>query len=302
MTAIWQECITNLTSNERTSGVRSLVFEFVRVWGREYTRQGIAQLWPAARLLDEEREAILQAAVQQDLYEWQTLMLVGPDAQTIVNKLLARRQVQPEDLGPFFVSAPPLIQGQRPAPDWMKENIRSLGQQVIVPLRLGGCGLKEEELARLQLGALTHPFLALAAFDNYRRFFHHPILEELWHLWRHKWPAPLFLAFPGTSVHANLQTLGVPLIRLLHMRRLLDAPSLALSLAHPEAALVPEAILDMFWREGVAYAPEVRLTGGSDRGWRRRWAESTGEGLSCLFMEDALALDLSTPKWPMNMG
>jgi len=294
MVTLWKKLLDGCNVENRCYLAGELVNECTRIYGKEHTRGEIARLWKEQELLEEERESFLSKAVKEHLYEWQTLPTLGQDAQIIVSKLLAREEVRPEDLGQFFLNAPPLVQGSRPYPDWVKEKVQSLGQRVTVPLRLGGCGLNKDELARLELGALTHPFLALAAFHKYRRFFHHPILEELWHMWRHERPSPLFLSFSGTSVHANLQVLSVPLIRLMHMRRLLDTPSLASSLAHPEMALVPEAIMDMFWREDVAYAPEIHLAGGAERGWRRRWAESTGEGLSCLFMEDALALDLST--------
>jgi hypothetical protein len=287
ITSFWVAHLVEIPAAARVEGLKAIVREDVRLFGREKTRTELTDIWRAPGILEEEKEALLEAAVGQHLYEWNTLPSLGPDAQPIAQRLLARGRIRAENLGRFFAGAAPGIKGTQPCPDWLSDRVQSLAQRVNVPLRLGGCGLKPEELARLQLASF-HPILALMAIREYRH------LEEVLRHLSHEWPPLLYLGLAGPGVHPNLQTLGVPLIRLLHMRRLLDTPILASSLANPEATFRPDAFLEMLQADAVTYSPEMRLPAGAERGWRRRWAESTGESLSCLFMEDSLAIDMTT--------
>ena len=88
--------------------------------------------------------------------------------------------------------------------------------------------------------------------------------------------------------------LTFPLLRLLHLRVLLEAPSRASAFSTPEDALIPDVLLWVLGRDAVAYSPELRLNRGAERRWRARWAESTAEAFSVMLLEDALELDLTT--------
>jgi hypothetical protein len=293
MVALWSGVLKSLSAGQRVSGAEALVEEFVRLYGHEKTRDQIALLWQQKDLLEEERETVLAMAIRHGVYDWQTLLTLAPDAQALAEKLLARGRVHARELGLLKPLEAPPIHGTRSSPEWLKESVSSLGQRVLIPLHLAGSGLSPTELARLDLTGL-HPLIALAAIDEYRRLFRHPFIEEMLHTWEREWPIPLHGGLAGAGSGVSTRLLSIPLIRLLHMRRLLDSPSLASALANPAEALVPEVFLHLLQYEGVVYNPEIRLPGGAGRGWRRRWAESSGEAFSCLFLEDTLALDLTT--------
>ena len=78
------------------------------------------------------------------------------------------------------------------------------------------------------------------------------------------------------------------------MRLILETPSLSSSVSRPEDAFAPEVMLYMLRRDEVKYTPALYLMPDAERGWGRRWAESTGEALACLFLMDALPLELTT--------
>ena len=90
------------------------------------------------------------------------------------------------------------------------------------------------------------------------------------------------------------EPMWVPLIRILHWRQLLEVPVMASALARPEDYLVPAVMLNLLDREGVAYFPEIRIAPNSERHWRRRWVESTGEAIAVLFLNEAILLDIPT--------
>jgi hypothetical protein len=109
----------------------------------------------------------------------------------------------------------------------------------------------------------------------------------------------------GTPVTPEVQALvdgaahradwrGLPLIRLLHLRHLLDAPAFNPSQEVHEDGL--RALLHFFARENgvVDYWPEVRMSSAVGRRWRARWAEVMGEAIAIAFLDAALLFDFAT--------
>lgn len=289
----YHDLFADAPASTKALGIGELVKETNRVDGRERTRQQIAALLDSTTLLEQEWEALVEATIKSEVYDWQPLPSLAPEAPATAITLLRRGSLSPRDLGPFFNGEPPQIPGPHKDQDPVVRKFRSLAQRASIPTRLTGAGLKPEEMARLETTWL-HPILSALALDQFRRAFHHPMIEELFHFWAHEWPFPLQIAIQGMNDAQGMPTLGIPLIRLLHMRLLLDTPSLASSVKQPESSFLPEVMLHMLGREGVTYSPQLHLSPNSEKGWRRRWAESTGEALSSLFLEDALALDLTT--------
>ena len=289
---LYRELVADLEAQARAYRVSLLIKELTALRGREQVRQEIAVLLLREQLLEEEMEALVEVSVEQHLFDWQTLPSLSPSAPTIALKLLQRGEISHRELGPFFAQPPPKSSGQRDGP-LIEEKARSLAQRVSIPMRLTGSGLDRVELARLQTTWL-HPVFTAIASGLFRRAFRHPMLEEFFHFWAHEWPLPLALSFSPSGANGNFATLGVPLVRLLHMRLILDAPSLAASVTEPQEAFAPEVMLYLLRNDGVTYTPALHLLPNSERGWRRRWAEATGEALSCLFLMDALPLELTT--------
>ncbi|MGD0650919.1 MAG: hypothetical protein ABSA97_07245 [Verrucomicrobiia bacterium] len=275
----------------RGSALHNAIHKFIAAYGREHTRREVIELWRKGDLSEEEKEEVVECSIGNYLFDWNSLPSLAPEAGDIARTLLKRGSLSVEHLSPTRQAT----HGSTPvtAPDPMVSKVQSLAEWAALPVRLTGSGLQSKELDRLQTTWL-HPVLTALAFERFRRAVRHPMIEELLHMWAHEWPFPLHLTFQGINGGSGMPTLGVPLIRLLHMRLLLDTPSLASSLQQPESFLAPEIMLHLVRQEGVTYSPEMHLSPGSERGWRRRWAELTGEALSSLFLEDALALDLTT--------
>jgi len=287
----WRSLEARLPVETRVSILKGYVCEKTRLLGREQTRDDVFALWRVLGLLEEEREALVEAAIQSNVMEWTSLPLLGPEAQAIARRLIVRGEINLRDLGPNDMASMPIITGRNGIDEFVSQAVSSLAQSVTIRSRLAGARFTTEEMDRLETSCL-HPIFTLLAFD--RRTFRHPMIEELFHAFRHEWPRLLFAHLGTSGLGDGIRPLNIPLIRLLHMRLLLDTSSLGSSLLRPEDALVPEVMLHLLRQDGVAYTPEIRLAANTEKGWRRRWAETTGEALSSLFLEDALALDLTT--------
>ena len=288
---LYKELSLTLPAKEKADCLQNVISGLARRYGREQTTREIRALFQLDTLLVEEREALVEASIETHCFNWQTLPSLSSSAANIALMLLQRGTISPRDLGQFPQDFGLFASGSRSS-DPIAEKAHALSQQVSLPVRLTGAGLAPDELARLQANWL-HPVFSAIALRQFRRGFPHPMLEDLLHFWDHEWPFPFSLSF-GPSVGGAMPNLGVPLIRLMHMRLILEAPSLASSVAQPQDALAPEVMLYLLRNDGVIYTPTLYLTPGSERGWRRRWAEITGEALSCLFLMDALPLDLTT--------
>lgn len=275
----------------RPSALHNAVHDFIGVYGREHARHEVIALWRKGDLAEEEKEVLVECSMGNYLFDWDTLPSLSSEAQIVARRLLQRGSLSLKNIlpSPRLASPPASAASTNPVPT----KAQSLAQRTSVLVRLAGSGLQPSELARLQTNWL-HPILSVVAFERLFRASDREMIDELFRFWEREWPFPFHLAFHSGGGGAGMFSLGIPLIRLLHMRLLLDTPSLASSLQQPESSLLPEVMLHMLGRECVNYSPELHLYPGSEKGWRRRWAESTGEALSSLFLEDALALDLTT--------
>lgn len=287
------ELLPPTPTSHREYALRELIEEVARRSGREQMRQELPALWRSNHLLEEEKESLVRSSLRAGVFEWATLPLLAPEAQEIARRLVIRDDIEIRDLGMVDGELTPSIGGTTPCPDHVRQAVGSLLERVGILGNLAGARLKPDELLRLELSN-AHPVLFLAALGRLRHRFPHPFFEEMFHFWRHDWPSSVFANISSLTIGPGARTLGIPLVRILHMRLVLDMPALAASIAQPEVSMVPEVLLHLLGREGVIYAPEVRLAAGSERGWRRRWVESTGEAMSAIFLEDALALDLTT--------
>ncbi|MCP4545757.1 MAG: hypothetical protein GY835_04730 [bacterium] len=85
-----------------------------------------------------------------------------------------------------------------------------------------------------------------------------------------------------------------PLIRLLHMQEILQAPTLRKAL-ETAGIFYPGAVISYLLNiDGISYAPELRIATDAEQRWRARHVESLGEAFSVLMLQDALDLNLAT--------
>jgi hypothetical protein len=249
--------------------------------GREWTRDHVLSWWAAGDLLEEEREAILDALDDDGVLTETLIQSLGP---------LAQRRSRARTIA----SGLPLRIA--PSTPEIETAIGSLLSLIRLPSDLRDAGFSPEERDRCQATATgwSSSFLE----RSLRELRHHsPFWDEFAHTvekaWRHGLPLPFFTLTGSQSVQDG-SVFGVPLVRLLHMRLVLEAPALAGALASPHDHLAPAALLHVLGQDAVTYQPEVRVHQGVERRWRARWAEMSGEALAALVLEDALRLDLTT--------
>lgn len=257
---------------DRCRSTSVLVTMLVAGAGRAMARSIIAGLWKDYDLLKEERETILTELDESGALSVDFIGQLGPDAEDLARRLAARGdlhqtyRVEPASAPVFQVSAE--VAGRLAA------LLETLGLET----DLLEANLSTTEIERLKDGGCT------STLQSLRRRFPGEMVDELEKIARRD---------RATFLRGGSSFL-IPLIRVLHMRLILEAPSLAPALARPEDSLVPEVLLYVLGRDAVDYVPELRIQAGVERRWRAKWAEITGEALSVLFLEEALGLDLPT--------
>jgi hypothetical protein len=271
-----------LTPGDRQRFIESILSHLGHDRGRGFIRSTFRKWW-ALPLLEEEREALIRAAVTCGIRDQAFYRVLGPVALD-----LARREIwkhgwdggwgPAQSFGPL---SPEGLPGLSSRFDVLLEHV-----ELATDLR-DAC-LTPSEL--VQLG--TWPTQMGPPWSAFRRglkqMFGHPAFEEFIHaVGRHA-----FLRPGPSGTHGPCWSF--PVLRFLHLQQILEAPRLSRTVRDPALVLVPDVALYVMGRDDVVFQPELRLLRGADRRWRARWAETAGEAVSVMFLEDSVELDLGT--------
>jgi hypothetical protein len=278
---------------ERASFISAIVSNCVNYYGRRWIRNRIFRWWREADFLEEEKEAFLYKLADKDVLNWSLIGQLGSDAVETVQRLIRWGSIRAESIDGFDFEALRSIRGSQP-PDWLSARIGSLLQPVTLPVDIRD--------SRLQLDELNKAFGNVEASGIRSKKFIRRAIEELRHhfgLKEAEWFIEALTQYGTSLLHystasGGLPSIRFPLLRFLHLRLLLEAPSLTSALSTPELFLVPDVVMYTLGRDAVTYSPELRVFRDTDRRWRARWVEASGEALSVMFLESAVDLDLST--------
>lgn len=258
--------------------------------GRAQARALLVHWWHNEQLLEEEREALVKAMGDADALNADLVRQLGPEAQVMVNRMIRSGKISVLALDDVPVSN---AVAASQSGNGLAPQIVALLQLVSMDLNIMDARLRSEELAWM------------ANFDGrHRRQSEETLLRrtlsrlegflpssEIRHLAASLLSLDRQLVISRSDPQASALTF--PLIRLLHLRLLLEAPSLSGALQAPEALLVPAVLSHVLNKDRVSYAPELRVWTETEKRWRARWAESAGEAMSVMFLESAVNLDLT---------
>lgn len=275
------EALRTLRSPDRkvdlAAGFTCLVLED---YGRQEGRARLAAACMALQsaLLEEEIDRIILRLDSERALTGPFLRQLGHASEERGRLLLARGDIRPYETSSRFPSIP-AITGS--APSDVRARVGALLHLVHLTTDVRDARLKTDEYNRINASSGMPPWWSEK--DMMRFIRHHGHFEDL-----------AVIAAPQRVSNGDTVAFSFPLLRLLHMRLLLDTPSLSDSLAHPERSLVPEWMLHLLGREGVSYVPELRLARDSDRRWAARYVELSGEAVAVMFAEDVLRLELAS--------
>jgi hypothetical protein len=273
----WQTGRTSMPPGLRVRLARARVQCALDTAGRAVVRDYLRANWVALGLMEEEVEAVIEALANAGALTLRLLRELGSEAEHCAYRLLARGHIP--DYWTSDGPSPPQVFAESSAPAAVQVRAAALLQDVCVRADLRDAGLTADEYARL-----AHPWLAPAHSYRVRAAARH-LPSELWDLLR----PPMRQTEPVSG-----PVVQFPLLRLLHMRMILETPILRPTEAGADPSLVLPVMLHMLSSEGVTYYPELRVPRESGQRWRAVWAERTGETIAVLMLEDAIGLDLST--------
>lgn len=266
------------------------VFALVRFWikdrGRAEARHFLLKLWPDLTVEEEQEAALSAIDIHGAGLTTNLLRDLGEEARALARSMFRRGILRHTVLE---------VSGSRAAlnsaNDGAKrsvERISMLLECVAIPCELRDARLSLEEIARLDnIGSFDEYIVTFANWAHKRGIMHrHEVIRE----WRHS-DQPLLGPRQVKLVHGH--EFQLPLLRVLHMRALLESPELRSAIVAPTPHFVPEIFQYMLDIEGISYFPELRVAVGLDRRFKARWAESMGEAISVLFMEEAVDIDLT---------
>lgn len=275
----------------RAQTVERMVRGAVSHFGREWARTRLYVWWHTANLVEEEKEALLEALASTHVLHSTLLRQLGVEAVAMVRQLIARGDIDEWLLEPVSSAELYNVQGTQPA-NPLGPRIGALLQEVLVNLEIRDACLRPDEIAAVTTRTAPSDRRSL-------KFLHRAIagLSRLPYRERREVAAGLE-AFGGSLLRWKMHddgghSIGFPLIRFLHLRLLLDAPSLASALASPQEHAVPEVLLHTLGRDDVAYTPELRVKAQMDNRWRSRWVELAGEAMAVMYLESVVKIDLS---------
>lgn len=285
--ARWQESRSHLLPEVRSRFVQDLIRAVSRLKGREWLRSRAVRFWTAGELLEEEKEGIVRGLAYTKALTEDLLLSFGSEAVAIARRLLARGDIGADWLvGGGGMEKTTLCGSITPKESCDK--IGSLMQWVSIPTDLRDSRLKPSEMRRVS-NQWSWPLLEIA-MQRMRRSCRHPememFIEELLPM--------LGVVGPQFTTPVSSAPFRFRMLQLLHMRLILDSPSIASALKQPEESLVPEVLLYILGNDAVDYSPELRVFSDADKRWKARWAENMGEAMSVLFLERALKLELTT--------
>ena len=282
----WRKHRDGVSVGGRSEWARLCIRTAHEAFGRERARQIATSLW-GELTLEEERESALRELDNHGGLSMSLLRNLGGDALSLVRSMVHRNILQP----PLDFQASAINIASSAKGESLRRRVEALLHPLSVKSDLRDAGLEPSELARVSAWSdMSQPSLELLA----------TWAEEMGimpreHVLRRAQQRGTPHSFPFVSprIAAHPPTLELPLLRVLHMRELLNAPELRSARLEPERYLVPDLFLHLLEVEQVIYVPELRVGKANDRRWRARWAESMGEAVSTLFMEAALDMDLT---------
>ncbi len=274
----WKGSRNSLPFGMRGELAGGMVASLAQLQGREWLRDKLPEIFDSLDWNEEEQESLIRELADRKVLNGLLLARLGPQANGIYERLVTGRRIKPYDLNP--ASSLPLagVAAKEPA---LAHRLADLLKEVQIATDLRDAGLSGDEYAAAQLSSLG--------------------LRGHWKDWLRHFPLDVDLRWPLTTLdgwgHASQSPvieLGFPLIQILHVCSILDAPEFRKVVANAADYWQPEYLLYLLGREGVSYWPELRLAGNTDRRWRARWVEQAGEAIAILFFERALGLELST--------
>ncbi len=282
--AFWEEERLDFTAERRSNLARNAASALVRLYGRARARAIVSEKWSTVELLEEEKEGLLIGLSSQLALTEEYLYSLGSDAISLAQRLSIRVKLENQSEYCYSNSAITLGASLQPG---TYDRIQCLIRPLKIDADLRDSCLRIEEFEKVvrpiwPRAMLTHESL----FNHFRREMPGRIADSL--------ASAIFMTSGQLYATNGQKEISFPLIRLLHLRLILEAPSLSKAIRTPIEYLIPEVLLYMFERDGALYHPHLRVLRDADRRWLARWTESMGEALSVAFMEDALGLALPT--------
>jgi hypothetical protein len=270
----------------RVNALRYVLGFATNKFGRRWVRQNFLHWWRDGQFEEEEQEVFLKSLAEGFVLNANIVHDLGPEAEDILRRLHERGDLRPEHLAGIKPAAIRTVQGAQPG-NPLAARVASLMQPVTLALDIQNACLRDGEDSFSGSPDLLGSTLDRGV-ERLRRIGH-PVMDEF--------AAVIQQMALQTRAHAlglSGRALSFPLIRYLHLRLLLDAPSLSAALPSPEQFLTPDVLLYVLGNDSVSYSPSMRVFRDSERRWRARWAESSGEATSIMFLENSIGLDLST--------
>ena len=257
--------------------------------GRKFVKARALKWWGEMASSEEQQEALIRVMVRNGIREESVFRALGSYALQFARREAA--QYGDSVLHASFVS--PFSSGVgNPAAGRIASRFDSLFADVVLAADLRDACLYPDEHSRVVESAQQSApsWSAFARALRHLRHFPPPMMDEFAEAFAH-----FARVVPSSVTGAVGQSqLRFPILRLLHLQQILEAPRLSKVVRDPALALVPAVALYLMGRDDVLFHPELRVLRGSDRRWRARWVESAGEAVSTMFLEDSVQLDLST--------
>jgi hypothetical protein len=282
-TSEWLRRRSQLSLSASSRFTRSFIEAMLAVEGRDSVREILRREWRLAELREEEIEVVVKVLADNGALTRELLDRLGPAAEAAALRLSRRNEVS----NYWDATVPPPAIDSATASPAVCRRVAALLQVVRVSTDVRDAGLRPEETgvrSSLSEGATD-------LVDRLERYANHHAEPEFRRL---SSGLRSLLTAQQVATGPRPPSVAVPLIRLLHLRLILEASSLLSALARPEEHVVPDVVLYLLGSEAVTYLPELRIAQDSDRRWRARWVESTGEALATIFLEETVGLKLPT--------
>ena len=281
------DCLrTGSTAAHRAELAGSIAESVIPVEGRERSKRHAQRWFASLVLLEEEKEAIVNELFDGGIRNEAFYRTLSQEALQYARRRALRDEEDLDDasLAPLFSGS-----GQGHLPQPISSRFDALFAQVGLATDLRDACLNVDELSRVTGSAhhMAPSWSALSRAIRHLRHSRHP--EE-----SKEFAHALARLAPMSAGATNGEQWRFPILRLLHLQQILEAPRLSKVVRDPAFALVPDVALYLMGRDDVLFHPELRVLRGSDRRWRARWVESAGEVVSTMFLEDSVQLDLST--------
>ncbi len=290
MGSLFAEKRCSATAAERGTFVREVASAYLSMFGRQWLRDRARQWWRFDDLIEEEQEAIVGVLAENGTTDILYFRSLGASAEEMALRIFGERGIG-ITTSPTNLRLSTVRRRANQTATFAAGRIETLLSPVTIDIDIRDACLEENELSRLRTcssGGVWNEALFVRAISRAIERTHDRFVYELRDELRRLASSSRTLSTAPSANHW-----GFPLLRLLHLQLLLETPSLSQSIQSPEVALVPEVALYVIGRDAVSYLPELRVH-QSERRWRARWVESAAESASCIFLEDALEMDLAT--------